>query len=254
MTPDNERKTKFSRFLLSFIIPFSVLLFLWASAARFADSSLILPYPHEVFQRLLELFKDRIFLMQIGFTIIRVLSAFLLSFFLSVLLGFLTACIPLLDNLLNLPLSIVRTTPVVSFILLALFWFSSSAVPVFVSVLMTLPVMTSAVYAGIKNTDQKLIEMCSTFGFSQKQKIRWLYLPAVSHNLFSGALSAFGQSWKVTVAAEVISLPKNSAGFALYTAKTHLETTDVFAITLCIILICYTLESFSRAIYERLCT
>ncbi len=252
MTPDT-RKTKLLSFFQSFLIPFSVLMLFWTIAARCLDSSLILPYPHQVFQRLFELSGNKAFLVQIGFTTLRTLSAFFISFFLSIVLGFSTACIPLLDRLLSLPFTLVRTTPVVSFILLALFWFSSSAVPVFVSVLMTLPVMTSAVYSGIRNTDPKLTEMCSIFGFSRKQKIRWLYLPAVSQNLFSGALSAFGQSWKVTVAAEVISLPKKSAGFALYTAKTHLETTDVFAITFCIILICFILESLFRTIYERFC-
>ena len=68
---------------------------------------------------------------------------------------------------------------------------------------------------------------------------------------FSGALSAFGLSWKVVVAAEILCLPKSAIGSALQTAKVHIETTDVFAITMSIIIISFVLETIAAIFINK---
>ena len=68
---------------------------------------------------------------------------------------------------------------------------------------------------------------------------------------FSGGLSAFGLSWKVVVAAEILCLPKQAVGSALQTAKVHIETVDVFAITMSIILISFALETVAAVFIKK---
>ncbi len=53
----------------------------------------------------------------------------------------------------------------------------------------------------------------------------------------SAAKLAVGMCWKSGVAAEVIGIPKGSIGRELYNSKVYLETADLFAWTLVIIIL-----------------
>ncbi len=212
-----------------------LLLALWQAGFLIVGSSLVLPSPAEVAVRLAALSVQPAFWLRIGATLVRSLSAFAVSVLLSLALGICAALVPFFRRFLSLPLTVIKSTPVVSFILLALFWFTSSAVPVFVSVLMTLPVLVSSVISGAQSVSGKLAAMARVFGLTRAQKIRYVYVPSMLPSFFSGAHTALGLSWKVVVAGEVLSLPRLSVGSALQSAKVHLETADVFAWTVAVI-------------------
>ena len=116
---------------------------------------------------------------------------------------------------------------------------------------MTLPIMTTAIIQGFNNIDVELLEMAKAYNFSKKQFVFDLYIPSMLPYFFSGALSAFGLSWKVVVAAEILCLPKSAIGSALQTAKVHIETTDVFAITMSIIIISFVLETIAAIFINK---
>ena len=111
--------------------------------------------------------------------------------------------------------------------------------------------MTTAIISGFKNVDIELLEMCKAYNFSKKQILTNLYIPSMLPYFFSGALSAFGLSWKVVVAAEILCLPKNAIGSTLQTAKVHIETVDVFAITMSIITISFILETIAAIFINK---
>jgi len=69
------------------------------------------------------------------------------------------------------------------------------------------------------------------------RKLLYIYaLPALPG--FSAACStAMGLAWKSGVAAELIAIPANSIGEALYKAKIYLMSGDLFAWTLLIVLL-----------------
>lgn len=226
------------------IVCISIALFfaVWHIVALLMAAPLVLPEPSVVFMRIIELLPEKNFQAAIFSTLGRAVRAFIISLCLSLFLGILIGANENLAFFFRFPLSVIKATPVVSIILLALFWFKSSVVPVFVSVLMTLPVLTETIAAGIKSTDKKLLSMSEVYCFSLLQKIVFIYIPSVLPYFFSGMLSALGLTWKVVVAGEILSLPKNSVGIALQTAKVHLETADVFAWTVTVIALSYTCE------------
>lgn len=230
------------KLLLTTFIPALIIITVWELVSLWLSSPIILPGPLEVSKSFADLSAQPIFWKHISYTILRTFLSFSISLCLSLFIGSLSGISRTADALLTLPMSIIKATPVVSFILLALFWFTSSQVPIFVSVLMTLPVMSSAVALGIKKTDPKLLEMAHTYGLSLKNRILHIYFPSIIPSFASGSLAAFGLSWKVVVAAEVISLPRYASGSALQTAKVHLETADVFSISLSIIILSFLCE------------
>ncbi len=238
--------------LLTAVIPVLCIWLVWEIAAIVVSSPLILPSPLEVAGSFSRLASTSLFWTHIFHTLIRTFLAFGISLAVSLVLGSLSGLSSSADALLKLPMSIIKATPVVSFILLALFWFTSSQVPIFVSVLMTLPVLTSSVSLGIKKTDPKLLEMAHAYGLSTQKIITNIYFPSIIPSFASGSLAAFGLSWKVVVAAEVISLPRYASGSALQTAKVHLETADVFSISICVIVISFLCEILFSLIISSL--
>jgi NitT/TauT family transport system permease protein len=55
------------------------------------------------------------------------------------------------------------------------------------------------------------------------------FIPAVTTGL--------GFAWKSGIAAEVLGIPKNAIGTQLYNAKIYLETPDLFAWTIMVIVV-----------------
>ena len=55
-------------------------------------------------------------------------------------------------------------------------------------------------------------------------------------------LFALGFGWKAGIAAEVLTVPGVSIGRMIYESKLYLQTTDLFAWTLCVILLSFLLE------------
>ncbi len=227
---------------LSLVLSAAVILALWQGLAVAIDSPLILPLPRQTLEALVENLGQPLFWQHVGATACRSLAAFVISVVAGSLLGAAAGVSRSFRNLLELPLAVIRATPVVSFILLALFWLGSSLVPVFVAVLMSLPVMIASVEAGILSRDQQLLDCCRSYSLSRRQLIRHLYLPSCKSYFFSGSLSAFGLSWKVVAAGEVLSLPRRAAGTLLQSAKVHLETAQVFAVTLVLVCLSFALE------------
>ncbi|HAH61808.1 MAG TPA: hypothetical protein DCL73_06900 [Treponema sp.] len=223
----------------------------WEAAARAVNSPLILPFPGEVFRAFLLMCREAAFWQHVGATFVRCIVSFAFSVVLGTIVGVLCGVSPFLKNFFSLPVEIIRATPVVSFILLALFWFTSSQVPVFVSVLMTLPVVTTATAQGFAKKDKNLEAMARVYSFTKLQTFRWITLPSVMPFFLSGAVSAFGLTWKVVAAGEVLSLPAKGVGTVMQTAQVHLETADVAAVTFVIVALSFGLEKLFAFIVAK---
>ena len=236
---------------VAILLSIVTILVVWQILAMVINSPLILPLPRETLEVLIQDMGKPLFWQHVGATACRSLIAFGISVVVGTILGAAAGASDSVHNLLDFPLAMMRATPVVSFILLALFWFGSSIVPIFVAMVMSLPVMISAVETGIKNTDKDLIACCRVYGFSTGKMLCHLYFPSCKPHFFAGSLAAFGLSWKVVAAAEVISLPHRSAGTLLQNAKVHLETAQVFAITMVLVILSFILESLFSFILHR---
>lgn len=198
--------------------------------------------PVRVLQRLTELAADGTFWLSALTSMQHIVLGFLLGVALGVVLSALASFLPLLKELLNPVISIVRATPVASFILLALVWIRSGGVPVFISFLMVLPVVWGNVIEGIAKTSPSLLEMAEVFRFGPFKTIKAVYIPSVMPYFTAACTTALGLAWKAGIAAEVLVNAKNSIGGNIYDAKIYIETADLFAWTLVVILLSVALE------------
>ena len=226
-------------------------LLLWTIAARAVDVPLLLPAPAAVMTRLLSLLPQRTFWLTLGGTLLRTLEAYVLGVALAVLLAALCCRFRAADLLLSPLLSAVRATPVTSFIVLALVWLSSARVPVLTGLLMTLPVVYSAVVQAVRAVDGRLLEMARVHGFGPGRTLRHIIVPSVLPAFVESCLAAIGLCWKAVVAAEVIGVPRLAVGSRLYEAKIYLETDSLLAWTLSIVLLSVLLEALLRRAARR---
>ena len=233
-----SRKMTRKRKLFAKIISPAAFLLIWYALAFFIDASLILPYPHRVIIRLFELIQTSTFWLALLFTMLRVFAAFIISFILGFFLGLISADCECFKNFMIFPLGLIRATPIIAFILLALFWFQSGTVPIFVAVLMSLPVMITASQNGFEKTpeNQEKLFKAACSGFTGCKAFRYIRLPGAKASLMSGAESSFGLCWKVVAAGEVLSIPHHATGTLMQKAQIHLETPDVLALTIALVL------------------
>lgn len=248
MSSNNRRSNK--RF--AWAIPVGVALFwlaLWAVAAASVGQTLLLPGPWPVLKTLWVLVREVGFWQTVWASILRAGGAFLGGILLGVVLAVCARMAAWFDALLRPAVSVVRATPVTSFIILALVWLQSSAVPVLAGVVMVLPVVWGNVTEGIRSTDPDLLEMARMYGFSTKQKLLKLYLPSVLPTFLAACETSMGLCWKATIAAEVLGIPRLAIGTQLRDAKVYLETEALFAWTLVVIVLSMVLERlFARGV------
>ena len=218
---------------------FAILFWLvvWQVASLCIGQELFLPTPLAVLEALFALVQTPLFWLSVGNSLLRIGLGFFLGLGIGILLAVFSAAFSLVDTLLRPLMLLVRSTPVASFIILALVWVNSRYLSTFISFLMVLPVIYSGTYTGIRAADRQLLEMARVFRVGFWRKLRAIYLPAIRPYLLSSCELGLGMSWKSGVAAEVIGLPVGTIGERLYQAKIYLMTPDLFAWTLVIILL-----------------
>lgn len=214
----------------------------WQLSYSFVGKDLLLASPKAVFYRMIELSGTENFWHIIAVTFRRIMAGFLLGVFVGTALGILTFRRKMLYQLVRFPLSIIKATPVASFVILALIWISGKNLSTFISFLMVLPVVHENVWQGLFHADPLLLEAAKTYRLSRLQTVRAVYLSAVLPYFLSACRVSMGFAWKSGIAGEVIAIPKDTIGTQLYNAKIYLETTDLFAWTAIIVILSVLIE------------
>lgn len=212
-------------------------LLLWQVGAMAINQRIILVSPLRVLARLIELAPTLEFWSAIGYSLVRITAGFLLGVVAGTLLAALSARFRRVEELLAPALLAIKSIPVASFVILALILFSSRNLSVLISFLIVLPVLYTNILSGIRAADPQLLEMARVFRIPTLRSIRYVYLPQVLPYFQSACGSALGLCWKSGIAAEVIGMPDGSIGEQLQQAKIYLNTPDLFAWTLVIVLV-----------------
>lgn len=224
----------------------------WQIIYLIVDREVLIASPFDVFKRLFELIITKAFWIKTINSLIAVLQGYIYAVVIGVVLSVITSYSTFLYSLFKPLLNVIRATPVVSFIILALVWMNKSNVPVFISFLMVLPIVWSNMMTAISEIDKNLLEMAKVYKLPKAKILFKIYIPGVMPMFINSVTSGLGFAWKSGVAAEVISTPKNSIGTELYNSKVYLETIDLFAWTVVIIILSIILEKLFVCLINRL--
>ena len=231
------------------IAPWAVLFWLcvWQLASMLINQRILLVSPVRVILRLIELIPTEDFLASLLHSLLHITGGFLAALLAAGLLAALSARFRAASELLAPLMLAIRTIPVVSFIILALFFVSSKYLAILISFLMGLPIIYQNLLEGIRQLresqeSRQLIEMSRLFRLRPYRRMRYIILGQLMPYLRAACSSAIGLCWKAGAAAEVIGMPDKSIGEKLQQAKIYLNTPDLLAWTLVLVLVSLSFE------------
>ena len=215
---------------------------LWWIAALFVGKEWILPTPDRVCVSLWEACADGQLFLRAGRSLLGIAAGYLCGVSVGVMLSALSAKCRFVHILFSPLLTVVRATPVASFILILWVFFARETVPAISVMLIVTPIVWANCETGFLSTDKALREVAKVYSFPLFKKLRYLYLPSVYPYFKTAALTALGMAWKAGVAAEVICTPDGTVGQMIWASKRDIQTSDLFAWTLVVIAVCFALE------------
>lgn len=244
--------TKNKKSILNKILIFVFWICIWQAVHLIIGRDIYVPSPLSVFICLSELVFLKSFWLSVLYSIYRVVAGILISIVIGAITAVISGISTFVFNLIQPLMTAVKSTPVLSFIIIALIWFSSGNVPVFICFLMCYPVIWTNLVTAIKGVDKKLLEMSKVYKVKKTVVLKKIYIPSVLPYFTAACITCLGLGWKVTVAAEVLSHPKNAIGSNLHSAKAYLDSAELFAWTFVVILLSLIFEIvFSRIIKKH---
>lgn len=224
--------------LISFI-SICLLLLVWQLTALSMDQPELIPSVPDLIKALFQLFATGTFYKSIFATVLRGISGILLSFAAAITAAFLFARYELLYELSRPLLTIMRSVPVISFILLALIFLDPEGIPLMIAFLTMFPLLAENLTKGIINLTPGLSIMADQFRISRKNKLMHIFYPQLKPFLFSGLTSAIGFGWRAIIMGEVLSQCAFGIGGEMKRAQLFISVPELIAWTIIAILISF---------------
>lgn len=225
-----------------------VLLTTW-QLLSFVYPPIIVPSPWETLIALKGLLTRGDILHHAGITIARGLAGFLLAVLIGVPLGLFMGLNHFARQITKPLILTIQVIPVISWLVLAMIWFGFNQVPIFIVFITTLPLVVINVVQGVHNVDPQLTEMATFYNVDQQLLVRHLYLPQVLPYIFAAVSAALGTTWKAVAMAEFL-IAQRGIGAGMSISRINLETAEVFAWTLLLVLLGLCSEQGVQKLYK----
>jgi len=237
-------KAKFFRLCVSLAIIFC----LWLTGSIIVGNELLLPGPIKTVRRLIELFMSGEVLSPLLFTALKALGGLSLALFFSLIVGFAMGLIEILYEIFKPIIITLQAIPVVSWLALAILWWGVGfRSPLYIVFLTLFPIITLNITEGVRNVDKKLLEMARVFNLPKKIVFKDIYFASAIPFIVSSLRISAGMMWKTVAVAEFM-VGISGLGRMISDAKYALDTTDVFAFTVILII----LGIVSEIIFDKL--
>ncbi len=225
---------------------------IWEAAATAVGKEVLLPSPFATFTALFKMMKDGAFYLAVGKSIFRVMAGYLLGIILGVLFAVASHLSGFTREILSPLKSIIKATPVASFIILAYMWLAKVRIPGVIGALIVVPIIWGNMTEGLSSVDKKILECADIFSLGFVKRLKYIYLPHLKPYFAAGAMTSVGLAWKSGIAAEALVDLDGSIGGLLNDSKMYLESADLFALTAVVILLSVLIEkTFTRTLVKK---
>ncbi len=228
-----------------------IALLVWEIFAHIINRPIIVPSIENVIFSLKELLISKSFYTNFGFTIMRIIITFLLDLLIALILGVFAYLIPKFETLIQPWESVFRSIPTMALIIASLIWFSSNYTPIFVSSAIIIPILYRNIVNALNNINKDMLEMIDLYKVPKIRRIFKVYIPSILPEVKTASRNSIGLLFKVMITSEVLSQPKYGIGAQFQIARSVLDTSMVFAISIIVIAFAYLLEGISDFLYTR---
>ena len=196
----------------------AVLLTVWWLAVVLTGSA-IFPTPWQVVTGTLELARDGTLWDDIGASLMRVATGFLLAVSIAVPLGLWMGWVKGAFSTLNPLFQILRPISPIAWIPIAILWFGvGNSSPIFLIFISSVFPMVVQTTAGVHTIEGRYLRAAENFGVSRYTLFRRVIIPAVLPQIIVGMRIGLGVAWLVVVAAEMIAL-RSGLGYLIIDSR-----------------------------------
>lgn len=211
-------------------------LVIWQAAAIVIHNKILLAGPVESAKALLDMAKTADYATSVITSMGHIVAGIVMGGFLGILLGALALRFKILGDFISPIVTVLKSVPVASFVILILIWIGSDNLSTVIVTLIVFPIIYLSTTQGFSGADDDLLEMAHVYRMPLANKIRYIYIPALIPSYMGAFSVAVGMGFKSGAAAEVIGQPLLTMGNGLYRSKINLDTAEVFAWTFTIVL------------------
>lgn len=245
------RSLPFSRGWARAWLSTALLLIVWqlGSALEWINPR-VLPGPVAVLQAAHELASDGSLWQALWVSLGRVAAGAALGLSVGLVLGVGAGFSRHLEDAVDRPLQMLKTIPFTALIPLFILWFGIGELPkvLLIAVGVLLPVYINT-FGGIRNVDNKLVEVARVAKMSHWAIATRILLPAALPTIFLGVRFALGLAWMAVVVAETVGAD-SGVGFLMASARQFVRT-DIMLLCLCIYALLGLLTDHGLRLLER---
>ena len=198
-------KPKAFRRALSLLVFFGVWQLLCVVRFNIFINFEFLPAPIEVFGATIQFLSNNP-MKHIQASVVRVLAGFSIAAVLGICLGILIGWFQKIEDLVLLPLELIRPIPAVAWIPLAILMFpNAEAGMIYITFIGAFfPILISTI-RGVECADLLLLRVGQCLGASQWHTFKDIVVPGALPNIASGLVIGMGNSWFCLVTAEILA-------------------------------------------------
>lgn len=236
-------------YLAEYIALVAAVLILWVIMDKQGRlNPVIMPSPGKVWGTLISLLQKGTLLQSLLVSLGRVLKGYLLASALGIVLGILIGLSRHLDRITSLLVQIIKPIPPIAWIPLVILWFGiGESGKVFLIFLGGFFIVLINVTDGIRQTDEKLIEVSRAMETPFLKHIFLVMIPSAAPNIFTGLRTGLSSCWMCVVAAELVS-STTGLGYLIMNARQFGQTDKVIIGMLTIGLVGKIMDSLLRLI------
>ena len=219
-------RNKYFMFFLGFLLLIGV----WFLVSAIIDlNNMIFPSPYNTFKLMFELLGKKATYRYLGFSILRLIIGFSVSFALAFLLGIIVNNSDVLYNFFTPVITFLKAAPTATFVFLFLVLFGGRNAPAFVVVVMCFPILYESVVSALRSTSKSMIDAAQIDGAGKFKTLLKVQIPLGMPFISLGLLSTFGMAFKVEIMAEIITgITKGGIG-TMIKISNLLDGTDLTA-------------------------
>jgi sulfonate transport system permease protein len=218
--PPVKKTLQKSASFLEYIALLAVVLVIWALVSASGKvSPVVMPPPKTILDTFVSLLRDGTLLKHVGISIARVLHGYCLAAASGLVLGTALGLSPRLNRMTDLIIQVVKPIPPIAWIPLAIVWFGigeeSKTFLIFLGGFFNILIN---VIDGIRQTDEKLVEVSRSFETPQWKFVSQLIIPSALPGIFTGLRTGLSTCWMCVIAAELVA-SNTGVGFMIDNAR-----------------------------------
>jgi len=231
----------------------AVVLGLWEALVRFGVlNPFYMPAPSKIGETLFALFADGDIWTHVEATFGAALLGLLLGVVVGAALGTAAALLPRVGEILDPAMTVMNAVPRIILAPLFVIWFGIGiASKIAVTFVLIAVLFFFAVYSGIKEVDQRLVDRVRTLGGGRAVLLQEVYLPAVTAWALSHLKIAVGFAFTGAVVGEFVASSRG-LGYLLSFAQSTYNAALTMALLLVIVVFVFVLFGLAARLEKRL--